>query len=189
MKQSKTNGIRWFYSCASVIITAVLVMMTGSGELYAGEGGTFAKEFMPTLERAREYSIKMAELMPENHFSFKPTPEIMSFAEQNVHTASAMYWFASKVKGEENPGKDFKAEGKSKAEIMTFLKTAFDYSMKVLSSLSDEEAAKKVPLFGDVVLTKSQIMLALWDHTTHHRGGMVIYLRLKGIKPAQYVGW
>jgi len=195
MRQLKTKRNRWFYCCVSVMIAAAVVMLTGSVNLYAGtekaagKGGAFSKEFMPTLQRAKTYSIEMAELMPENHYSFKPTPEIMSFAEQTVHTASAMFWFASKVKGEPNPGKDFKVEGKTKADIIKFLKDAFDYAEKVLVDLSDTDAAQKIPVFGELTLTKSQVFLLLRDHTTHHRGSMVIYLRLKGIKPAQYKGW
>jgi len=27
------------------------------------------------------------------------------------------------------------------------------------------------------------------DHQTHHRGQLVVYLRLNGIKPPAYIGW
>ncbi|MCP5102208.1 MAG: DinB family protein [bacterium] len=186
MKQTKKN---WFF--LSVMMTAAVVMLSTGVQLYAGTeaGGTFAKGFMPTLERAKAYSLEMAGLMPEKDYSFKPTPDIMSFAEQTAHTAGVMYFFASKVKGEENPGKGFKAEGKSKADIVKFLTDAFQYSEKVLAGLNDKDAHQKIPVFGELVLTKAQIYQLLQDHTTHHRGQMVIYLRLKGIKPAQYKGW
>jgi len=172
----------------NVILIAVLaIMIVGSVELYAG--GTFAKEFLPTWQRARDYSIKFAEAMPEEHYNFKPTPEIMSFAEQVLHTAGTSFWFASKVIGEPNPAKEFKAEGKNKAEIIEHLKKSFEYVEKAITGLSDEEAAKVIPLFGDLKLTKAQSLMTVRDHTTHHRGQMVIYLRLKGIKPPEYVGW
>ena len=170
----------------------LVIMLIGSVQVYAGtekaadKGGAFANEFMPILKLAKEYSVEMAELMPEEHYSFKPVPEIMSFAEQNVHTASAIFFFLSKITGGENPGKDFKAEGKSKAQIIEFLKKSFDYAQEVLSKLSDKEAAVKIHLFGDVHLTKAQTFQLIRDHTTHHRGAMVIYVRLKGFKPPRY---
>lgn len=177
----------------SVMVIAILVMMAaGNPGLYAkasGEGGMFAKEFKPTWERAREYSVKFAEAMPEENYTFKPTPEIMSFGEQVVHTAGAAFWFTSKITGEENPGKGFKAEGKTKAEIIDYLKKSFDFVQKALANLSDEESAKVIPLFGELKLSKEQTFLTIRDHTTHHRGSMVIYLRLKGVKPPEYVGW
>lgn len=155
--------------------------------LYAG-GGTFAKGFMPMLENAEKYSVEMAELMPEKDFTFKPVPEIMSFAEQNVHTASTIFWFGGKIKGEEPPIKEFKAEGKSKAEVIQFLKDSFTYAKKVLAELTDKEAEVEINVFGKLVLKKKGIFMLMKDHTTHHRGQMVIYLRLKGIKPASYRG-
>lgn len=170
-----------------MLIAVLAIIMVGSSELYAG--GTFAKESIPTWQRAKDYSVKFAEAMPEEHYNFKPTPEIMSFAEQVVHTAGVSFWFASKISGEPNPGKGFKAEGKSKAEIIKYLKDSFDYVEKALTNLSDEEAAKVIPLWGELKLTKAQTFLTTRDHTTHHRGQMVIYLRLKGIKPPGYVGW
>ena len=192
MMRSKRNP--WVF--LGVMMMAVLaIMLTGSAAIYAAgqeaaaKGGTFAKEFLPTWQRAKAYSLEFAEAMPEEHYNFKPTPEISSFGEQIVHAAGAAFFFASKIKGEENPMKEFKAEGKSKAEIKDFLTRSFDYAESALAGLSDEEAAKKIPLFGELTLTKAETFLTLRDHITHHRGQMVIYLRLKGIKPPQYVGW
>lgn len=171
----------------TMMIGVVVLMLAGSAGLMAGEtAGAFAKDFLKTLQDAKAYSVEMAELMPEEHYTFKPTPEIMSFGEQVAHTASATYWFLSKLTGKENPGKDFKAEGKSRAEIIKYLKDSFDFAEKVLAGLTDAQASEKVHMWGDVNLKKFQVFLMARDHITHHRGGMVIYLRLKGIKPAQY---
>lgn len=38
-------------------------------------------------------------------------------------------------------------------------------------------------------MTRRQILLLLHDHQTHHIGQVIVYLRLKGIKPPAYVGW
>ncbi len=170
-----------------MLIAVLAIMVAGSAELYAG--GKFAKELLPIWQRAKDYSVKFAEAMPEEHYNFKPTPEVMSFAEQVVHTAGASFWFGSKIMGGENPGKGFKAEGKSKTDIIEHLKKSFDYVEKAITGLSDEEAAKVIPLFGELKLTKPQTLMTIRDHTTHHRGSMVVYLRLKGVKPPDYVGW
>jgi uncharacterized damage-inducible protein DinB len=31
-----------------------------------------------------------------------------------------------------------------------------------------------------------EVLMLAWDHTTHHRGQLIVYLRLKGIKPTDY---
>lgn len=173
-----------------LMIGVVVVMLAGTCGLMAGEkgGGAFAKDFLKIWQDAKAYSVEMAELMPEEHYSFKPTPEIMSFGEQVAHTAGATYWFISKITGKENPAKEFKAEGKSKAQIIKFLKDSFDFAEKVLAGLTDKEAEEEVHMWKDLNLKKSKVFLLNRDHVTHHRGAMVIYLRLKGIKPAQYRG-
>lgn len=171
-----------------VMIGVLVLVMTSGVGLLAGEAqaGTFSKEFLPVVKNAKSYSIEMAELMPEEFYSFKPVPEIMSFGEQVGHTAGVTYWIMSKMNGEPNPGKGFKADGKTKAEIIQYLKDSFNYMEKVLSGLGDKEASLEVHLWGDVNITKAETFLLTRDHITHHRGAMVIYLRLKGIKPAEY---
>lgn len=44
-----------------------------------------------------------AESMPAEEYSFKPTPQIRSFAELIGHLASANFFFCSQVKGEHPP--------------------------------------------------------------------------------------
>lgn len=38
-------------------------------------------------------------------------------------------------------------------------------------------------------LTRRQILILMHDHQAHHIGQLIVYLRLKGIKPPGYVGW
>jgi uncharacterized damage-inducible protein DinB len=37
--------------------------------------------------------------------------------------------------------------------------------------------------------TKNRILNLMDNHLAHHRGQMIVYLRLKGIEPPSYVGW
>jgi uncharacterized damage-inducible protein DinB len=38
-------------------------------------------------------------------------------------------------------------------------------------------------------MNKLQIINLINDHQTHHRAQLLVYLRLKGVKPPEYVGW
>lgn len=38
-------------------------------------------------------------------------------------------------------------------------------------------------------MSKLQFINLLNDHQTHHRGQMMVYLRLNGIQPPEYMGW
>jgi len=48
--------------------------------------------------------IKAAEKMPPADYSFRPTPDIRSYAELIAHVADGNYLFCSAALGETNPG-------------------------------------------------------------------------------------
>ena len=56
--------------------------------------------------------------------------------------------------------------------------------MATLESLEEE-----VDFFTTQVRNKGQILTLLNDHHTHHRGELLVYLRLQNIKPPRYQGW
>src|SRR5262249_58307784 len=53
--------------------------------------------------RARDYTKEYLDAMPEDGMSFKPTPDIRSFAEQMLHLASANFGFSSTEAGMTTP--------------------------------------------------------------------------------------
>ena len=68
-----------------------------------GKGHSVAKHFGKNWEIAKAYTMEVAEMMPEEHFTFKPVPEIDSFAGHLAHITSTMYFFGSKLKGIKPP--------------------------------------------------------------------------------------
>jgi hypothetical protein len=61
-----------------------------------------------------------AELMPEEHYSFKPTPDVRSVGEILAHVAGASYVFCASAKNEKSPFEEGSFEGKmtTKAQIV-----------------------------------------------------------------------
>src|ERR1700674_3442818 len=58
------------------------------------------------LKTSPDFTLKVADQMPEASYGFKLTPPQMSFAEQMVHLSQAMAVFVSPFSGEQpNPGK------------------------------------------------------------------------------------
>ncbi len=56
--------------------------------------------------------------MPEENYSFKPTPEVRSFGQIVGHVADASYMFCSQAAGEANPAKDIEKTKTSKADLV-----------------------------------------------------------------------
>jgi len=130
---------------------------------------------------AKTNVLKSAEKMPEENYSFKPTPDVRSFGEVLGHVADAQYLFCGTVKGEEKKS-DVAATKTSKADITAALKDAFAYCDGVYNSMKDEAAADKVKFFG---ADRPKLALLSFNaaHTMEHYGNIVTYMRLKGLVP------
>jgi len=126
--------------------------------------------------------------MPDETYHFKPVEEVRSFADQMLHIAQSSIFFATAyLGGTDAPESDYSTEGKSKSEIVELLEEAFDYCTGILISLTDEQLHEEIETFAGV-LPKNEVVLFMRDHVTHHRGQTVVYLRLNGIVPPEYVG-
>src|SRR5579862_173766 len=66
--------------------------------------------------------VEAAQKMPEENYSFKPTPEVRSFGQLVGHVADASYMFCSQATGETSPAKDIEKTKTSKADLVAALK-------------------------------------------------------------------
>jgi uncharacterized damage-inducible protein DinB len=144
--------------------------------------------FSEVWQRARTYTLAMAETMPENKYTYRPAADTRTFAEQLLHLAGANLFFAGQVGATPPPSPDLNAEGKSKEQVIQLLTESFDYVSTTLASLNLEQSEERVQVVGQS-LTKWEVLLLTRDHATHHRGQLVVYLRMNRIEPPQYVGF
>jgi uncharacterized damage-inducible protein DinB len=123
-----------------------------------------------------------AQKMPEENYSFKPTPEVRSFGQLVGHVADASFMFCSQAAGETIPSKDIEKTKTSKADLVAALKDGVAYCNKTLSGMTDAKGAQMVKLFT-FNMAKLTVLSLNTAHTDEHYGNMVTYLRLKGIVP------
>lgn len=133
--------------------------------------------------------IALADAMPENKWSFKPTQgefkDVRTFAEQVKHVACANEAWAKKLRGEKPPARcDIGGPNpaKTKAEIMDYLKESFRMMDAGIADTNTGNLLQplKGPYGGDNRL--SVVSYALW-HATDHYGQLVEYLRMNGLVP------
>ena len=62
-----------------------------------------------------------AEKMPADKDSFKPSPDVKSFAGEVGHGANTHYFFCSRIKGEPNPNKEDFEKATSKDQLVKAL--------------------------------------------------------------------
>ncbi len=149
----------------------------------------FVDAAIKKLQHSKEYTLQVANLMPEEHYAFKPSPDEMSFGAQLLHLSANMGWLSSAyLSTQKNPISKEDAKLISKADIIGVLNKAYDFSLDALNKFEIKNLADSVSFFAGQ-MNKLQIINLLSDHQTHHRAQILVYLRLKGIKPPSYVGW
>lgn len=135
------------------------------------------------LKTSKDFTLKVANQMPEASYDFKLTPPQMSFAEQMVHLSQSMEFFVSPIFGEKPV--QAKPASMKKADVIVFITKSFDHAIERVSKLTPEQISKTYT-GGEGTMTGMEMLMGLLDHTTHHRASAEMYLRAKGITPTEY---
>lgn len=140
----------------------------------------------PLYDRLKGLYLRSAELMPEEQYGFKPTPEVRSYGQILGHVANENYIFCSAAKGEENPNKlDFE-KTTPKAALVTAVKESFTYCDPAYR-MEEMKAMEEVTFFGDKG-SRLWVLMFNVSHDSEHYGNIVTYLRMKGLVPPSSQG-
>lgn len=155
-------------------ISGVLLAQSGSDPLTAGIKGIY--------NISKNDVVKAAAKMPEENYSFKPTPEVRSFGQIVGHVADAQYLFCSAAMGETNPAPGIEKSKTAKADLVSALNAAFAYCDKAFNVMTDAHAADMVKFFGG---NQPKLAILAFDsaHNMEHYGNLVTYMRMKGLVP------
>jgi uncharacterized damage-inducible protein DinB len=74
----------------------------------------------------------------------------------------------------------------TKAQLADFVAKSYDYGAKAMASLTVEQGKEIQDVFGNQA-SRNQVMAFLMDHSTHHRGASIAYLRSNGVEPPAFV--
>jgi uncharacterized damage-inducible protein DinB len=136
------------------------------------------------LKTSRDFTLKVADAMPETDYAYKLTPAQMSFADQIVHLSQGLTYFLSAFKGEKpNPPKP---ASKNKSDVIAFARSAFDQAISTVSALTPEQISKEYSGDGSS-MSGAGLLIAMLEHSAHHRASAEMYLRAKGVKPPDYM--
>ncbi|MBI3848170.1 MAG: DinB family protein [Planctomycetes bacterium] len=139
------------------------------------------------LENERRYTSTLLRAFPLAHGGFRPKPEMMTAAGQVHHIADGELW---RVRGcrSDDWSLDVFGRGTSSstdlAGAVTRLADVRKATMAYVHRLTFDEL-RSPP--GDAApfpdLTVGEILETAATHESHHRGQLVVYLRLLGIAP------
>ena len=145
---------------------------------------TVSCDLIYDYERAKQFTFKYLDAMPEENYSFKPTPEILSFREEAIHLGLVNYRYAAMIAGSYDASNEkeimSRQELQSKKQVIEFVSNSYDV---MINQINTEQDLNAKTYYYRWSCSKECLARKGFEHQSHHRGKFAIYLRLKGIKP------
>lgn len=158
-----------------------------------------AKEIAASFRTVRDNTLKIAEEIPEDKYSFRMAEGMRTVAQLLIHISN-VHKFAFAIHRDEvrstMEGFNFMAligpimaseqEPMTKAQIIARLKTSGDEFEKFVAGLSDEFLAQVVtmpPGGKPPSRTRFDLLISVKEHEMHHRAQLMVAERMMGITP------
>lgn len=169
-----------------VVIAVVAIAGVASAQTpQAPQGaGQLSNALLAAWVRFSQNMPAAADLMPPDKYTFKPTPEQMSFGEILAHEAESNETLCGALAGgAKTPTESAAGATAPKADLVARLRKSFEYCGGVVSQLKESALADSVPFFGGRKATKARAAVALAQDWADHYAQAAMYLRLSGILP------
>jgi uncharacterized damage-inducible protein DinB len=156
------------------------------------------KQLAASFRTVRNNTIRIAEEIPEDKYSFRAAPETRTIGQTLAHIAigpsfqhhihSNKFDNLSAVNFPELMQKSVadEARPRSKAELIAYLKSEGERFASFLEGLPDAVLAEQVTMPpGAEPATKSrfEMLLSPKEHEMHHRGQLMMLQRMVGLVP------
>jgi len=149
-----------------------------------------AQLFIPELKHEASNTRKVFERLTDEHFNWKPHEKSFSLGGLASHIAHLPLWISLTINTSEfdlvNGGFP-RTSVKTFQEVRDLFEERFNAALTALSS-ADDEHLKEVWLLknGDVKLfemPRSVVIRSIaMNHSVHHRGELIVYMRLLNLK-------
>jgi len=175
----------------SVLLGAALLSLLARGPLRAQPANPLSAAAKHTYDIVKDYITRAAAKMPEESYTFRPTPDTRTFAQLIGHIADANYALCGVVAGERPPIRaSIEQTTTTKAGLAKALAAAFAYCDGVHARMTDAGGIATVKFTaGGPIAPRPEEMpkLSVLEFNTHHSfehyGNVITYMRLKGLVP------
>jgi uncharacterized damage-inducible protein DinB len=134
----------------------------------------------------RRNLAEAAAAMPAEEYSFKPTPQVRSFAELVGHVINGNFYFCSQARGDKPTfGGDY-SKTTDKAALVKALNEALADCDATYNGTTDANVNQAVGVQGrgsSKPTTRGLVLMFNTTHNNEHYGNMVVYMRLKNHVP------
>jgi uncharacterized damage-inducible protein DinB len=137
------------------------------------------------LQVVQKKFADLANVVPADKFTWRPSADSRSFAEVFLHVAGERYQILALMGAQPPAGFDAKTFEKSttdKARILDELNRTWDFTQKTINGMSNADFAKLLPKLGPQANAGDVVYILVAD-AHEHLGQVVAYARENGIVP------
>jgi hypothetical protein len=135
------------------------------------------------LPRSRNNILGAIAAMPADKFTYKPTPDQISFAHLVVHITGSNNAACAWAADVPAPKAEEIKETDSKEKLLAAATASFDFCGEALGKMDDSKLGDQVEMFGGRKLPRAMAALGLASGWADHYAAAAQYLRLNGILP------
>jgi uncharacterized damage-inducible protein DinB len=137
------------------------------------------------LQAVQKKFVDLANAIPADKFTWRPSADSRSFAEVFLHVAGERYGILGLMGATAPAGFDRKTFEKSttdRAKIVDELNKSWEFTQKTINDMTNAEFAKLLPKLGPQANAGDVIYILVAD-AHEHLGQVVAYARVNGIVP------
>ena len=175
---------------AVVALAALAAAIPAAAQINPYKEGTpgvtgYRSEVLAEVIVQEDKFTRLAEAIPAEKYSWRPAPDVRSFAEVFLHVSAANYNLYKLVGTPPPAGFDAKGFEKSttdKAKVIAALKDSYAHAKKAIAAMPDADLEKTMDWFGGKN-TERGTLLFIVRHASEHLGQSIAYARFVGVTP------
>lgn len=137
------------------------------------------------LGRVQQKFVDLANAIPADKLTWRPSADSRSFAEVFLHVAGERYQILAlggAVPPADFNGKTYEKSTTDKAQIVAELNKTWEFAQKTINGMSNADFAKLLPKLGPQANAGDVVYILVGD-AHEHLGQVVAYARENGIVP------
>jgi len=175
---------------AVCFLTILMGAIGVSAQVYPYRDGTpgvtgYRSEVMAEVMIQESEFLRLAEAIPADRYTWRPSPEVRTIAEVFLHASAANYNLY-KLVGTPTPAgvntKTLEQSTTDKAKVIATLQASYTHAKTAIRAMPDADLEKTLDWNGGKI-TERGVLLYIVQHIAQHLGQQIAYARSIGVVP------